>query len=105
VQRSEALNIHGPGVLTLGELTLMREAALAGAGLAYMREAWIALRHLPRSRRPHVSRRESTDRRLTQLVNDFFSVNANIGRRRNAQSHLVSTYLKDGNRDVRRDAH
>jgi DNA-binding transcriptional LysR family regulator len=41
-QRSEALNIDVPGVLTLDEPTLLREAALAGAGLAYMREAWIA---------------------------------------------------------------
>jgi DNA-binding transcriptional LysR family regulator len=41
-QRSETLNIDVPGVLTLDEPTLMREAALAGAGLAYMWEAWIA---------------------------------------------------------------
>jgi DNA-binding transcriptional LysR family regulator len=41
-QRSETLNIDVPGVLTLDEPTLLREAALAGAGLAYMREAWIA---------------------------------------------------------------
>ena len=40
-QRSEALNIEVPGVLTLNEPTLVREAALAGAGVAYMREAWI----------------------------------------------------------------
>jgi DNA-binding transcriptional LysR family regulator len=38
----EALNIDVPGVLTLDEPTLLQEAALAGAGLAYMREAWIA---------------------------------------------------------------
>jgi DNA-binding transcriptional LysR family regulator len=42
VQRSEALNIDVPGVLTVDEPSLLREAALAGAGLAYMREAWIA---------------------------------------------------------------
>jgi DNA-binding transcriptional LysR family regulator len=41
-QRSETLNVDVPGVLTLDEPTLLREAALAGAGLAYMREAWIA---------------------------------------------------------------
>jgi DNA-binding transcriptional LysR family regulator len=41
-QRSETLTIDVPGVLTLDEPTLSREAALAGAGLAYMREAWIA---------------------------------------------------------------
>jgi DNA-binding transcriptional LysR family regulator len=41
-QRSETLNIDVPGVLTLDDPTLMREAALAGAGLAYMQEAWIA---------------------------------------------------------------
>jgi DNA-binding transcriptional LysR family regulator len=41
-QRSETLTIDVPGVLTLDEPTLAREAALAGAGLAYMREAWIA---------------------------------------------------------------
>ena len=37
-QRSETLTIDVPGVLTLDEPTLAREAALAGAGLAYMRE-------------------------------------------------------------------
>jgi DNA-binding transcriptional LysR family regulator len=41
-QRSETLTIDVPGVLTLDEPTLAREAALAGAGLAYMREMWIA---------------------------------------------------------------
>ena len=41
-QRSEALSIDVPGVLTLDEPTLTRDAALAGAGLAYMRKAWIA---------------------------------------------------------------
>jgi DNA-binding transcriptional LysR family regulator len=41
-QRSEALTIDVPGVLTLDEPMLLREAALAGAGLAYMREEWIA---------------------------------------------------------------
>jgi DNA-binding transcriptional LysR family regulator len=41
-QRSETLTIDVPGVLTLDEPTLAREAALAGAGLAYMRERWIA---------------------------------------------------------------
>jgi DNA-binding transcriptional LysR family regulator len=41
-QRSETLSIEVPGVLTLDEPTLMREAALAGAGLAYMWEARIA---------------------------------------------------------------
>jgi DNA-binding transcriptional LysR family regulator len=41
-QRSETLTIDVPGVLTLDEPTLARDAALAGAGLAYMREAWIA---------------------------------------------------------------
>jgi DNA-binding transcriptional LysR family regulator len=39
---AEAFDIDVPGVLTLNEPTLMREAALAGAGLAYLREAWIA---------------------------------------------------------------
>jgi DNA-binding transcriptional LysR family regulator len=41
-QRSETLTVDVPGVLTLDEPTLMREAALAGAGLAYMWEASIA---------------------------------------------------------------
>jgi DNA-binding transcriptional LysR family regulator len=41
-QRSETLTIDVPGVLTLDEETLMREAALAGAGLAYMWKASIA---------------------------------------------------------------
>ena len=41
-QRSETLNIDVPGVLTLDEPTLLREAALAGAGLACMWEARIA---------------------------------------------------------------
>jgi DNA-binding transcriptional LysR family regulator len=41
-QRSETLNIDVPGVLTLNEPTLMRDAALAGAGLAYLRKVWIA---------------------------------------------------------------
>jgi DNA-binding transcriptional LysR family regulator len=41
-RRSEILAIDVPGVLTLDEPSLMREAALAGAGLAYMRKAWIA---------------------------------------------------------------
>jgi DNA-binding transcriptional LysR family regulator len=41
-RRSELLAIDVPGVLTLDEPSLMREAALAGAGLAYMRKAWIA---------------------------------------------------------------
>jgi DNA-binding transcriptional LysR family regulator len=43
-QRSETLSIDVPGVLTLNEPTLAREAALAGAGLVYMRwgDAWIA---------------------------------------------------------------
>lgn len=41
-QRSETLSVDVPGVLTLDEPTLTREAVLAGAGLAYMREAWIA---------------------------------------------------------------
>jgi DNA-binding transcriptional LysR family regulator len=36
------LNIEVPGVLTLDQPTLMREAALAGAGLAYLRQVWIA---------------------------------------------------------------
>ena len=39
---AEAFDINVPGVLTLNEPTLMREAALAGAGLVYLREAWIA---------------------------------------------------------------
>jgi DNA-binding transcriptional LysR family regulator len=39
---SETLNIDVPGVLTLNEPMLMRDAALAGAGLAYLRQAWIA---------------------------------------------------------------
>ena len=42
VQRSKTLTIDVPGVLTLDEETLMREAALAGAGLAYIWEASIA---------------------------------------------------------------
>ena len=41
-RRSETLSIDVPGVLTLDEPMLLREAALAGAGLAYMREEWIA---------------------------------------------------------------
>jgi DNA-binding transcriptional LysR family regulator len=41
-QGSEMLNIEVPGVLTLDQPTLMREAALAGAGLAYLRQVWIA---------------------------------------------------------------
>ena len=41
-QRSETLTIDVPGVLTLDEPTMARDAAVAGAGLAYMREAWIA---------------------------------------------------------------
>jgi DNA-binding transcriptional LysR family regulator len=41
-QRSETHTIDVPGVLTLDEPTLARDAAVAGAGLAYMREAWIA---------------------------------------------------------------
>jgi DNA-binding transcriptional LysR family regulator len=41
-QRSETLTVDVPGVLTLDEPMLTREAALAGAGLAYLREAWIA---------------------------------------------------------------
>jgi DNA-binding transcriptional LysR family regulator len=40
-QRSETLSIDVPGALTLNEPTLMREAAMAGAGLAYLRKAWI----------------------------------------------------------------
>jgi DNA-binding transcriptional LysR family regulator len=38
----EAVNIDVPGVLTLDDPMLLREAALAGAGLTYMREEWIA---------------------------------------------------------------
>jgi DNA-binding transcriptional LysR family regulator len=38
----ETLTIDVPGVLTLDEPTMARDAAVAGAGLAYMREAWIA---------------------------------------------------------------
>jgi DNA-binding transcriptional LysR family regulator len=41
-QRLETLTIDVPGVLTLDEPTMARDAAVAGAGLAYMREAWIA---------------------------------------------------------------
>jgi DNA-binding transcriptional LysR family regulator len=41
-QRAKTLTIDVPGALTLDEPTLTREAALAGAGLAYMREARIA---------------------------------------------------------------
>jgi DNA-binding transcriptional LysR family regulator len=41
-QRSETLTIDLPGVLTLDEPTLARDVAVAGAGLAYMRQAWIA---------------------------------------------------------------
>jgi DNA-binding transcriptional LysR family regulator len=41
-RRAETLTIDVPGVLTLDEPILMREAALAGAGLAYLRKAWIA---------------------------------------------------------------
>jgi DNA-binding transcriptional LysR family regulator len=41
-QRSETLTIDVPAVLTVDEPTLARDAAVAGAGLAYMREAWIA---------------------------------------------------------------
>jgi DNA-binding transcriptional LysR family regulator len=41
-RRSETLSIDIPGVLTLDEPTLMREAALGGAGLAYLRKVWIA---------------------------------------------------------------
>jgi DNA-binding transcriptional LysR family regulator len=42
VRGSETLNSDVPGALTLDEPTLMREAALAGAGLASLRKAWIA---------------------------------------------------------------
>jgi DNA-binding transcriptional LysR family regulator len=38
-KRGRALTIDAPGSLTLDEPTLMRDAALAGAGLAYMWEA------------------------------------------------------------------
>ena len=38
-KRGQALTIDAPGSLTLDEPTLMRDAALAGAGLAYMLEA------------------------------------------------------------------
>jgi DNA-binding transcriptional LysR family regulator len=41
-QRPETVSIDVPGVLTLDEPTLMREAVLAGAGLAYLRKVWIA---------------------------------------------------------------
>ncbi|HEX4182757.1 MAG TPA: LysR family transcriptional regulator [Caulobacteraceae bacterium] len=39
---SEALAIDASGMLTLNDPTLIRDAALAGAGLAYILEAWIA---------------------------------------------------------------
>jgi hypothetical protein len=42
-QRSETLTIDVPGVLTLDEPTMARDAAVTGAGLAYMREGWINL--------------------------------------------------------------
>ena len=42
VQGSEALTLDVPGALTLDEPALMREAVLAGAGLAYLRKVWIA---------------------------------------------------------------
>ena len=42
VQGSEALTLDVPGTLTVSDPTLIRDAALAGAGLAYMRKVWIA---------------------------------------------------------------
>jgi DNA-binding transcriptional LysR family regulator len=41
-QSSEAITVDVPGALTLNDATLIRDAALAGAGLAYMRKVWIA---------------------------------------------------------------
>jgi DNA-binding transcriptional LysR family regulator len=41
-QGSEALTVDVPGALTVNDPTLIRDAALAGAGLAYMRKVWIA---------------------------------------------------------------
>jgi DNA-binding transcriptional LysR family regulator len=42
VRGSEALTLDVPGALTVSDPTLIRDAALAGAGLAYLRKVWIA---------------------------------------------------------------
>jgi DNA-binding transcriptional LysR family regulator len=42
VQGSEGLTLDVPGALTVSDPALIRDAALAGAGLAYMRKVWIA---------------------------------------------------------------
>jgi DNA-binding transcriptional LysR family regulator len=44
-QRGEAVEIDVPGALTLDEMTLMLEATLAGAGLAYLSE-WYLREHI-----------------------------------------------------------
>ena len=42
VQGSDGLTLDVPGALTVSDPTLIRDAALAGAGLAYLRKVWIA---------------------------------------------------------------
>lgn len=48
-QRGEAIEIDVPGSLTLDEMTLMMEATLAGAGLAYLSE-WSVEEHIAAGR-------------------------------------------------------
>jgi DNA-binding transcriptional LysR family regulator len=48
-QRGEVVEIDVPGALTLDEMTLMLEAALAGAGLAYLNE-WSVRQHIAAGR-------------------------------------------------------
>lgn len=48
-RRGEAVEIDVPGKLTLDEMTLMLEAALAGAGLAYLNE-WSVREHVASGR-------------------------------------------------------
>ena len=43
-------------------------------------------------------------RRLVQLVNDLFSVNTHLSRRRQAKSYLISTHMEHGDRNVIADA-
>jgi DNA-binding transcriptional LysR family regulator len=47
--RGEAVEIDAPGALTLDEMTLMVEAALAGVGLAYLSE-WSVRDHIAQGR-------------------------------------------------------
>jgi DNA-binding transcriptional LysR family regulator len=48
-RRGETVEIDVPGALTLDEMTLMLEAALAGAGLAYLNE-WAVRDHVAEGR-------------------------------------------------------